>query len=257
MNNELLQIKIIQKPDALNPFVVIHKPSGLPSAPLAEGETFNAFAQAANLFPELYTVEGRQNCRREHGLLHRLDTVTSGLILIAATQKAFEFFQKNQEEGKIIKYYRSINRILPENAQKLTGFPPLANAIQNEFLADKKISLSSKFRPFGTKSREVRPVTEQSGMAAIKKACKKSYTTKISLINYDEKNRTCTIESQISAGFRHQIRCHLAWLGFPILNDELYDIEYSEQSKARFFFESYKIEFPHPLNGKKMVFSLH
>ena len=56
MNNELLQIKIIQKQDALNPFVVIHKPSGLPSAPLAEGETFNAFAQAADLFPELYTV---------------------------------------------------------------------------------------------------------------------------------------------------------------------------------------------------------
>jgi 23S rRNA-/tRNA-specific pseudouridylate synthase len=27
---------------------------------------------------------------------------------------------------------------------------------------------------------------------------------------------------QLRRGFRHQIRCHLAWLGFPILNDRLY-----------------------------------
>ena len=27
---------------------------------------------------------------------------------------------------------------------------------------------------------------------------------------------------RIKRGFRHQIRCHLSWMGKPILNDELY-----------------------------------
>jgi 23S rRNA pseudouridine1911/1915/1917 synthase len=27
---------------------------------------------------------------------------------------------------------------------------------------------------------------------------------------------------RISRGFRHQIRCHLAWLGYAILNDKIY-----------------------------------
>jgi 23S rRNA pseudouridine1911/1915/1917 synthase len=31
-----------------------------------------------------------------------------------------------------------------------------------------------------------------------------------------------SLRLRISKGFRHQIRCHLAWLGRPILNDALY-----------------------------------
>ncbi len=27
---------------------------------------------------------------------------------------------------------------------------------------------------------------------------------------------------RLKRGFRHQIRCHLAWVGFPVLNDPLY-----------------------------------
>ncbi|MDR1301832.1 MAG: hypothetical protein LBK43_05105, partial [Treponema sp.] len=27
---------------------------------------------------------------------------------------------------------------------------------------------------------------------------------------------------RLKRGFRHQIRCHLAWIGYPILNDTLY-----------------------------------
>jgi 23S rRNA pseudouridine1911/1915/1917 synthase len=30
---------------------------------------------------------------------------------------------------------------------------------------------------------------------------------------------------RIRRGFRHQIRCHLAWIGEPILNDTLYGLE--------------------------------
>jgi 23S rRNA-/tRNA-specific pseudouridylate synthase len=31
-----------------------------------------------------------------------------------------------------------------------------------------------------------------------------------------------SITVRIKRGFRHQIRCHLSWIGYPILNDPLY-----------------------------------
>ena len=44
------QIQIVIEPSKENPFVVIKKPRGLPSAPLFEGDKC-AFSQAAKLYP--------------------------------------------------------------------------------------------------------------------------------------------------------------------------------------------------------------
>jgi 23S rRNA pseudouridine1911/1915/1917 synthase len=46
------------------------------------------------------------------------------------------------------------------------------------------------------------------------------YRTDILELNSTEKIRCFRI--RIARGFRHQIRCHLSWLGYPILNDPLY-----------------------------------
>jgi 23S rRNA pseudouridine1911/1915/1917 synthase len=47
------------------------------------------------------------------------------------------------------------------------------------------------------------------------------YTTKI-LDWQKEDDDTCKVKVELFRGFRHQIRSHLAWIGFPILNDSLY-----------------------------------
>ena len=79
---------IIKEITREEPYLVINKPSGLPSAPLNENDRNNAFSIAAELFPELLNVTGRKEI--EHGLLHRIDTETSGLLIIAATQDSYE-----------------------------------------------------------------------------------------------------------------------------------------------------------------------
>jgi 23S rRNA pseudouridine1911/1915/1917 synthase len=38
----------------------------------------------------------------------------------------------------------------------------------------------------------------------------------------------------LKRGFRHQIRCHLAWTGFPILNDPVYGGAESAESAQGF-----------------------
>ena len=86
------QIEIVHPPKDNEPFLVINKPAGLPSAPLSPDDKKNAFSQSATQFPQLLEVRGRKEI--EHGLLHRLDTQTSGLLLIAATQECYDFLQE-------------------------------------------------------------------------------------------------------------------------------------------------------------------
>ena len=139
------QIKIVKAPDSQKPFVIIDKPAGLPSAPLNEQDTQNAFSMAAQLFPQLLEVQGKKPI--EHGLLHRLDTATSGLMIIAATQECYDFLQQEQKEGRIIKTYLA-----------KCGFLRSAHDKESEFEEGRHITLKSYFRPYGPGRKEVRPV---------------------------------------------------------------------------------------------------
>src|SRR5207253_7199746 len=65
--------------------VVADKPAGMPSHPLKPGETGTAANALVGRFPELAAVGPSP---REGGLVHRLDTDTSGLLLAARTDAA-------------------------------------------------------------------------------------------------------------------------------------------------------------------------
>lgn len=241
-----------------NPFLAVYKPAGLPTAPLTEDDSFNAFAQAAQYFPHLRQVQGRQNCTREHGLLHRLDTVTSGIILIAATQEAFESLLQSQKNGLFTKYYRAICKNIENNGELLGSFPQ-NQGMHQQLLENHKIKITSRFRPFGTKNAQVRPVTDSCGKAALHKCAKKEYTTEIFLekiTDCQQNENLYEADCRITEGFRHQIRVHLAWAGFPIAADPLYDSSCKNQAKNKFIFEAYKITFPHPKNNQLISFSL-
>ena len=234
-------IKIISAPTAENPFVVLYKPAGLPSAPLDESDSFNAFAKTAALFPELRAVCGKKDC--EHGLLHRLDTATRGLLVIGATQEAYEALILAQKSGLFEKTYTAT---VDKNSKCLEGFPAFPIDKKNALLGGKWCSIESYFRPFGKKGACVRPVAENSGMAAKKKCGKKIYRTKILIAG---NTATC----KISEGYRHQVRCHLAWAGFAVKGDELYN---AQCTGGELCFEATSVQFPHPLSAKTVFFSV-
>jgi 23S rRNA pseudouridine1911/1915/1917 synthase len=220
----MAEIKIISSPDEKNPFLIIYKPSGLPSAPLKEGDE-SALTQALKLFPEIKNVKGKKSV--EYGLLHRIDTATRGLLFIACTQECFDNMELQQKEGKFIKYYRA--------------------GIENKEGINKTFTLRSKFRTYGEKGREVRPVFENASAADLKKCGNKFYETEI------------TIEGEIAfckirEGFRHQVRAHLAFSGYPIKGDKIYNKNCGENDV--FEFEAWGFEFNHPLTGKKVIVTL-
>ena len=245
-----MNIEIIHAPTDSKPFLVIYKPKGLASAPLTEGDTENALAQAIEMFPEICGVHGKKEI--EYGLLHRLDTATDGLMVIATTQECYDFLTEEQREGRFIKYYSALCDILPDNPKELGGFPPDTpiSSLRAQS-AKQSITATSYFRPYGEGRKEVRPVTENSGKAALRKIGKqKEYTTEIKLI---EKNEiSYKFECRISSGYRHQVRCHLAWLDFPIIGDKIYNFsELNSEKTEKMRFKAVGLQFTNPITLKK------
>lgn len=236
------KITIIQEPSKDKPFCVVSKPQGLPSAPLLPTDYENCLSQVVELFPDLKSVSGRKAV--EFGLLHRLDTETEGLLVVAASQEFYDFMQNEQKNGRFEKTYEAEVENLPENTQILTGFPPSL-----KLQPGSEITAVSYFRNFGAGMKAVRPVTEECGMAALKKVnAKKIYSTKISL------NSDLHAICRITEGYRHQVRSHLAWCNYPIKGDRLYNASFNEGEKL--LFRATSIRFQNPVTGYEELYTL-
>ena len=236
----LEQITVIHEPTSQKPYLIIDKPAGLPSAPLNEDDKENAFSQAAALYPQILNVQGKKLV--EHGLLHRLDTATSGLMIIAATQECYDFLQEEQKQGSIIKTYTAESELC--DAVRNDEWPPVVP----ELIEGSSFTIQSYFRAYGPGRKEVRPVTIDSNKSALQKVEKPVlYTTQVQIKHIDKVKNTALVECTITNGYRHQIRCHLAWYGLPIINDLVYNPQAkNKKSTEQMHFCATKIQFEYP-----------
>lgn len=222
-------------------FLIVYKPPGMHSAPLPHSvEDGSIAAWCAERFPETAALSGRQ--AGEGGLLHRLDYETQGLLLVARTQVGMDYFLAQQKEGRILKEYSAL---AAKRKQRLPGFPPF------EFVPCKNHGekIQSAFRPYGPGRKAVRPVITSNEIASDTTA----YTTEI----LETHPRACGIIAfrlRIVRGFRHQIRSHLAWLGTPILNDNLYGGTPCDDGFLAL--RSCSLSFTDPASGKEQCFEI-
>lgn len=188
-------------------FMIVHKPHKVHSISQKNSSESAASALVAK-FPELKKIK----CRSENdfGLLNRLDFETEGLLLFAKTQQSYDFLKNEQENLRIEKKYLALCN---KASTELAGFPPFPQK-------DTKNSgrIRSYFRSFGIGGRQVRPCEEENRR---KNGSTKQYVTEVKKIS--PLNGNFRVECTILSGFRHQIRCHLCWAGFPIVGDEIYN----------------------------------
>ena len=216
-------------------FLIFHKPHKFHSVSLDDSKE-SAAAVIGEKFPQLGEIQCRN--KNDFGLLNRLDFETEGLLLFAKTQLAYDFLRNEQENFRIEKKYLAK---CDKTSCMLKGFPPF----QGE-LTSLPREIQSFFRGFGEGQREVRPCLEENRR---KNGTKKQYSTKVEKIS--KKNGCFEIDCTILSGFRHQIRCHLAWAGFPIIGDKIYN-----PKSAAEILELYAVglTFPHPKNGEIFSF---
>jgi 23S rRNA pseudouridine1911/1915/1917 synthase len=199
-------------------FAVVWKPPLVHCVPLRPGEGGTLLEWYAAVFPPVMEVRGKKPV--EGGMVHRVDYETQGLVLFAKNQAALDCLMKQQEAGRFIKEYGAIT--CAETAASLPGFPNPPPAGERGPGAG---IIQSYFRAYGPGRKAVRPVPEAGSPAAAFPRGTASdrgrpYVTEV--LETAELGRRRYFALRIKRGFRHQIRCHLAWTGNPILGDRLY-----------------------------------
>jgi len=193
--------------------------------------------------------------------MHRLDFDTHGLVLFAKNDESFEFFKKLQDKGGFIKEYSAICGSVPNassvsnavvyNDSSASGFPPPPALAVHAPSPENPLAIKSFFRPFGPGRKLVRPVIEEGKKnREIAKDNGSFYRTEIIGIN---KN---IFTVRLKRGFRHQIRCHLCWIGCPILNDPLYPQPLEVGSVPDMALRACALFFTDPSAGKQVEYRI-
>ena len=186
-------------------FVVLNKPHGLLVHPTDTSDEYTL----RDFLIENFNISEVGEYKRE-GIVHRLDRVTSGLIVCPINNEAFNQLQEDFKKRKIKKKYK---------------------AIVEGFLKSKtgEINLPLIHSQNNRKKREV----GKNGREAITK-----YTTILKTDTYS------LLEIDLITGRNHQIRAHFEYLKTPIVNDTLYGAKkVNELNQNTICLQSYNIEF--------------
>ena len=195
--------------------MVINKPSGLVVHP-GSGNKHHTLVNGLMMHHKSLSDIGGED---RPGIVHRIDKDTSGLMLVAKTNKAHELLSDDFKNKRVKRTYLAL----------LKGvFPHDTATIDAPIGRDKKNRL--KMCVTGENSKNA--VTHLKVVKRYKK-----YTL-VSLV--------------LDTGRTHQIRVHMSYIGYPIYNDPVYTS--SDATSFGQFLHSSEIDFIHPITKKHLYF---
>ena len=198
-------------------FLVLNKPAGL----IVHGDSPSVVEWLLKNFPEVKSVGDEPEERP--GIVHRLDRDTSGILIVARNQKAFEYLKNLFQNHQVKKTYLAL----------VCGWLK-----EKEGIIDK---------PIGILSGSVRRTVHIKTASMIKEA-KTKYRVKKELEINNEKFSLLEVEPL--TGRTHQIRVHLNAIGHPIVGDKMYGRK-NPLNLSRQFLHADSIEFNLP-NGSQL-----
>jgi len=208
--------------------LVLDKPAGLLMHPL--GSSWLCAPEAALSEPEPnlaglllqnrpdISAAGTPRC----GIVHRLDRLTSGVLLVAKTPAAAGALIRDFKDRRVAKTYRAV--------------------VRGEW-RQRRASVSA---PVGRKPGHRRVIATPFGKEA---------STAFSVME------TCPsgalVEARPLTGRTHQIRVHLSLLGHPVMGDAEFDHPRPDEPRPpRLMLHAYRIEFAHPARGRPVAFTV-
>ncbi|RXJ96411.1 RluA family pseudouridine synthase [Malaciobacter molluscorum] len=207
-------VKVIYEDEHI---LVVNKPYNLTvhDAPSVKDATLVDWLKLKNI--SLSTISGEER----HGIVHRLDKGTSGVMVVAKTNEAHLKLSKQLEDKSMGRYYLAIIDLpLKENT-----------------IIEKPIARNPNNR--------LKMAIVENGRYA------KSAFNKIAL-SKNEKYEL--IAAKLFTGRTHQIRVHISSINRHILGDNLYGFKGELNKINRFYLHAYSLYLYHPITNEKMNF---
>lgn len=199
--------------------VVAYKPSGMLSVPAAgRGRHVDLISRVARIVGRAMPV-------------HRIDEQTSGLMVLARSEAVRIALKDSFAAHDVHRRYLAL----------VKGHPPdRPRRVETRLLRNRGDGLrgSVERKPKARWSRPPnqelkRAVTHLRGLALLPGQC-------------------ALVQAELETGRTHQVRIHLAELGFPVLGDPLYAPRAIEKAAPRLALHAAELGFEHPVTGEAM-----
>jgi len=213
---EDIEIEVVYEDDNI---IVVNKPKGLvvhPANGNLDGTLVNALMKICK--DSLSGIGGEIR----PGIVHRLDKDTSGILVVAKNDKSHINLSeqiKNREMEKI--YIALVRGYIKENEATIN-------------------------MPIGRSNQDRKKM-------AVNKNGKEAITHFKVLKRYEKNtNKYSLLEIKIDTGRTHQIRVHLAQIGYPVIGDYIYSNGKNEFGIVGQCLHSKSLKFKHPITEKEM-----
>ena len=206
-----------EDPDLL----VVDKPSGLVVHPGAGNATGTMVQGLLSRYPELAEVGDPER----PGVVHRLDKDTSGLMLVARSQAAYEALVAMLSAHEVDRRYLTLVWGIPEARRGMVD------------------------APIGRSTREpTRMVVSAQG--------KEARTHYEVVRDFDDPVPCALLECRLETGRTHQIRVHMAAIGHPVVGDGRYRGDRKAIPTPRMVLHSAALALDHPTRpGERLSFA--
>lgn len=211
---EKMDLDIIYEDDDV---IVVNKENGMVVHP-AIGNTHHTLVNGL-----LYHAKelSSRNGEFRPGIVHRIDAYTTGLLMVAKNDKAHDILSKQlSEKSTYRKYIALVWGVIPNETGTIDA--PIGRDEKDR----KKMNVTA------TNSKEA--ITHFKVLKRYKKAT--------------------LIELQLETGRTHQIRVHMNYIGYPIVNDPVYGKRKLIDETGQCL-HAKELGFVHPTTGKYMEFT--
>jgi 23S rRNA-/tRNA-specific pseudouridylate synthase len=203
---------------------VVYKPAGLHSVRLPNG---GGLSLADLLLAHNPALAHASRTPGDAGLVQRLDLETSGAALGAKNRPSWDALFKALLSGEIKKQYVALVEGRIEDQREVSSY------------------LGSPHR--GAKKVKVylsEPAASARALYGL---------TRIEPIAFNAASNQTLVRVAASPARRHQVRAHLAHLGYPLVGDTLYGASSTLNAQRKFFLHAETISFKHPVSDEQIM----
>ncbi|KAJ55277.1 pseudouridine synthase [Actibacterium mucosum KCTC 23349] len=243
---EDIALDVVFEDDAL---IVVNKPVGMvvhPAPGTPSGTLVNALLHHCG--DSLSGIGGE----KRPGIVHRIDKDTSGLLVVAKSDKAHTGLAAQFEKHTVTRHYHALCYGVPD-----AGDPRLRGVRGASFEAGNILKMTTQLARHKT-DRQKQAVVWSNGRHAVTRA----------RVVEDFNGVAAHLECWLETGRTHQIRVHMAYAGFGLIGDQTYGGRRKLPAKSitpeaadavsafpRQALHAASLGFVHPESGAQMQFS--